>query len=47
VSRHDPGIGSGKASGNMPGYDSGKIPGINLDNESGTISDDDWGRRPD
>jgi hypothetical protein len=43
VSRHDPGSGSGKASGNMPEYDSDKVPGSNSDKESGTISDKDPG----
>jgi hypothetical protein len=47
VPRHDPGSGSGKASGNMPGYDSSKVSGSNSDKESGTILDKDPGKRPD
>jgi hypothetical protein len=47
VSRHDPGSGSGKASGNMPWYDSGKVPGSNSDKELGTISDKDPGKHSD
>jgi hypothetical protein len=43
VSRHDPGSSSGKASGNMPEYDSDKVLSSNSDKESGTISDKDLG----
>jgi hypothetical protein len=47
VSGHDPGSGSGKASGNMPVYDLGKVSSSNSDKESGTILGKDLGKRPD